>query len=53
MKGAWGFFSISNPSSLDDVKNGVDEAIKTALSYSSKKKHKSIIGESNPVDKKS
>ena len=51
-EGAWGFFSITNPLSLDNVKDGVNEAIKTALSYSSKKKHKSIIVESDAVEKK-
>ncbi len=51
-QGAWGFFSISNPLSLEDVKNGVKEASKTALNYSSKKKHKSTIGNLTAVNKK-
>ncbi len=51
-EGAWGFFSISNPSSLDDVKDGVKEAVKTALNYSSKKKNKSTIGNVSAVNKK-
>lgn len=50
--GAWGFFSISNPLSLNAVKNGVNEATKTALSYSSKKKHKSTVVNSKAVNKK-
>ena len=51
-EGAWGFFSISNPLSLDDVKDGIKEAAKTALNYSSKKKHKSTLGNVNAVNKK-
>ena len=42
-KGAWGFFSISNPLSPNDVKIGVDEAAKTAFNYSSKKKQKTTL----------
>jgi len=51
-EGAWGFFSISNPLSLDDVKQGIKDAAKTALNYSSNKKHKSKIGNNNPVNQK-
>ena len=51
-KGAWGFFSISNPISLDDVKQGIKEAVKTALSYSSNKKHRSELGNNNPINQK-
>ena len=38
--GAWGFFSISNPQSSDDVKNAVREAAKTAKHYGEKIKLK-------------
>jgi len=51
-EGVWGFFSISNPLSLDDVKQGIKEAAKTALNYSSNKKHKSKIGNNSPVNQK-
>ncbi len=51
-EGAWGFFSISNPLSLDDVKQGIKDAVKTAQNYSSNKKHKSKIGNNNPVNQK-
>jgi len=51
-EGTWGFFSISNPVSLDDVKHGIKEAAKTALIYSSTKKHKSKIGNNSPVNQK-
>ena len=51
-EGAWGFFSISNPLSFEDVKEGVKEASKTALNCSSKKKHKSTIGNVSAVNKK-
>jgi TldD protein len=50
--GAWGFFSISNPLSIDDVREGVKEATKTALSYSSTKKHKSILRNIDTVNEK-
>lgn len=51
-EGAWGFFSISNPLSLDEVKKGVEEASKTAFSFASKKKHKSSLENGGDVDKK-
>lgn len=44
--GAWGFFSISNPKSLDEVKNAAMDAVKNALHYSSNKKHKVKLAES-------
>jgi len=31
--GAWGFFSISNPQSFEDIKNAINEATKTAQHY--------------------
>ena len=44
--GAWGFFSISNPKSLDEIKNAVMDAVKSALHYSTNKKHKVKLAES-------
>ena len=41
--GAWGFFSISNPLEFSEIKSGVEEAVKAALYYSSKKKQKIIL----------
>jgi len=38
--GTWGFFSISNPISLDDIKNAVEKASKSAQHNSSQKKSK-------------
>jgi TldD protein len=38
--GAWGFFSISNPHSFEDVENAVNEAAKTAQHYGEKNKTK-------------
>ena len=50
--GAWGFFSISNPKSLDEVKNSTMDAVKSALHYSTNKKHKVKLAESQVyVDK--
>jgi TldD protein len=43
--GAWGFFSISNPKSLDEVKNATLDAIKNAQHYSQNKKHKVKLAE--------
>jgi len=51
-KGAWSFFSISNPLTFDDVKKGIEEAVKAALYYSSKKKHKVTIGNVAAVNEK-
>ena len=36
--GAWGFYSISNPNSIDQIKNATLDAVKSALHYSAKKK---------------
>src|SRR5690242_2722210 len=50
--GAWGFFSISNPKSLDEVKSATMDAVKSALHYSINKKHKVKLAESQVhVDK--
>ena len=45
--GAWGFFSISNPKSLDEVKNATMDAVKSALHYSTNKKQKVTLAESH------
>ena len=45
--GAWGFFSISNPKSLDEVKNVTLDAVKSALHYSTNKKQKVKLAESH------
>ncbi|HSG73733.1 MAG TPA: TldD/PmbA family protein [Nitrosopumilaceae archaeon] len=50
--GAWGFFSLSDPLSLDDVRKGVEEASKTALNYASTKKHKSVLRDIDTVNEK-
>ncbi len=44
--GAWGFFSISNPKSMDELKDGIINAIKSALHYSQTKKQKVKLAES-------
>lgn len=43
-EGAWSFFSISNPLTFNEIKEGIEEAAKAALYYSSKKKHKVTMG---------
>ena len=43
--GAWGFFSISHPTDFEVVKNGVNEALGSALYYAAKKKQKVKIAE--------
>ena len=50
--GAWGFFSISNPLYFDEVKNGIEKAVKSITSHSAKKKHKSILTDIKTVNKK-
>jgi len=45
--GAWGFFSISNPKSLDEIKNATMDAVKSALHYSTNKKQKVKLAESH------
>src|SRR5713226_2963065 len=45
--GAWGFFSISNPKSVDEVKNSTLDAVKSALHYSTNKKYKIRLAESH------
>ena len=50
--GAWGFYSISNPRSLEEIKNATMEATKSALHYSASKKHKVKLAETKSyVDK--
>lgn len=50
--GAWGFSSISNPRSFEDVKNAVLEAIKTARHYGVKNKTKIILASISAYQKK-
>ncbi|MGH9998544.1 MAG: PmbA/TldA family metallopeptidase, partial [Nitrosopumilaceae archaeon] len=50
--GAWGFYSITNPNSIDQIKNATLDAVKSALHYSEKKKHKVKLAETRAhVDK--
>ncbi len=37
--GAWGFCSITNPKSFEQIKIGIDDALKSALYYSDNKKN--------------
>ncbi|MGI0102873.1 MAG: TldD/PmbA family protein [Nitrosotalea sp.] len=43
--GAWGFYSISNPQSIDELKEGVISAIKNALYCAQTKKQKVKLAE--------
>jgi len=36
----WGFYSVSNPHSLEEIKNAAQDAVKSALHYSKSKKQK-------------
>lgn len=47
--GAWGFFSVSNPSS-EDIKNAVEEAVKSAKHHSTKKKNKIEIANFSGIE---
>ncbi|MEX2348683.1 MAG: TldD/PmbA family protein [Nitrosopumilaceae archaeon] len=38
--GCWGFYSVSNPLSLEEIKNAAHDAVKSALHYSKSKKQK-------------
>ncbi len=50
--GSWGFYSISNPKSLEEIKKAVDSAVKSALHYSTTKKQKVKLAETQAfVDK--
>jgi len=50
--GAWGFCSISDPKSTDEIKSSVEEAVKSALHYASLKKQKIRLAEARAfVDK--
>ncbi|MDE1829698.1 MAG: TldD/PmbA family protein [Thaumarchaeota archaeon] len=44
--GAWGFYSISNPKSSDELREGVVDATKSALYYAQTKKHKVKLADS-------
>ena len=50
--GAWGFFSITNPSIFEDVKKGIDDSIKTTKYYSSKKIQKVRLANTKSVTEK-
>lgn len=41
--GAWGFYSISDPKSIQEIQDAVNEAIKTARHYGEKKRTKTIL----------
>ena len=43
--GAWGFYSLSNPKSVDELKDGVISAIKYAFYYAQTKKQKVKMAE--------
>ena len=51
-EGAWGFFSISNPKMYEEVKNGIEDAAKTARFYSAKKQNKVKISSSKTANEK-
>lgn len=44
--GAWGFYSISNPNSFDQIRSATIDAVKSALHYSEKKKNKVRLADS-------
>ncbi|MHB8546619.1 MAG: TldD/PmbA family protein [Nitrosotalea sp.] len=45
VNGAWGFYSVSEPKSLDGVKQNIVDTIKAAKYYSEYKKHKVRLAE--------
>ncbi len=45
VNGAWGFYSVSEPKSLDGVKQNIVDTIKAAKYYSGYKKHKVRLAE--------
>ena len=47
VNGAWGFFSISNPKSLDELKTATLDAVKSTLHYSINKKQKVRLAENH------
>jgi len=50
--GAWGFYSVSDPSSLDEIKTSTQEAVRGALYYAGVKKQKIKLAETRAfVDK--
>ena len=48
VNGAWGFTSISNPQSFDEIKLNISDAVKSALHYSNYKKHKVRLASVKP-----
>ncbi|MDX1596789.1 MAG: TldD/PmbA family protein [Nitrosopumilaceae archaeon] len=49
--GAWGFCSISNPSSYDNIKNEYEKTVKNARYYSENKKNKTLLYDCPLVEK--
>jgi len=47
--GVWGFYSISNPNSFEEIVNGIDKASK-ATRYSTKKKNKITIAKNSAIE---
>lgn len=47
VNGAWGFYSLSNPKSLSEMRDGVLDAIKTSLYYATVKKQKIKLAETH------
>ena len=43
--GSWGFYSVSNPHSLEEIKNAAQDAVKSVLHYSVNKKQKVKLAE--------
>jgi TldD protein len=43
--GAWGFYSMTNPKSIEDIKSGITDAVKSALHYAYMKKQKVNLAE--------
>jgi len=50
--GAWGFYSISNPTANNEIKEGVEQAVKTAKYFSRNKKTKTKFVPRNPINDK-
>ena len=50
--GSWGFYSISNPKSLQVIRDAACDAVKSALHYSERKKQKVVLAETKTyIDK--
>ncbi len=46
VEGAWGFYSVSEPKAFDELKDGIIDAVKSALYYSQTKKQKVKLAKS-------